>query len=420
MKYVRTFESFRNNKNSKVEPVNEEIFGAIGRFFSNMFKKAKEMINKTKGGAEIEQIYYNYLKLIDEQFAKQANVKLNLLSIAKGASKKNESMIFEAEEAVESETETAEDGTEEAGGADAKMTPDTLKQKNDLLVQIINKMKTTALSEMDGVLKKYGGAAKNPQLAVIIQTRKDQFDLDFMNAKISFLEKAGDKTMVSEITKQRDAVAKKIENSLKKVENVKPVEYKEGDQAYFLKKDKTKEEWDKLTDDEKKKPEEGKAAELVELLTISKVDGDKFSVKDSEGKEVEKTSDSLIKKKENTESDKEGVEYKEGDTVIFKRGDYKDNDGDKRWSELKDEDKKNPESDGIKKMIEDGLISIKKVEKVDGDLFTFKDKEGNDKKKNKSEILVVANGAQTKAEGQGEGQTKSEGQGEEKTEGEEK
>lgn len=365
MKYVRTFESFRNNNNSKVETVNEEILGAIGKFFSNMFKKAKEMINKTKGGQEVEEIYYKYLKLIDEQFSKQANVKLNLLSIAKGETK-NESMIFEAEEAVAAEgTETDTDS--EAVGTDAKMTPDTLKQKNDLLTQIVNKMKTTALSEMDAVLKKYGGSAKNPQLAVIIQTRKDQFDLDFMNAKISFLEKAGDKTMVSEITKQRDAVVKKIENSLKKVENVKPVEYKEGDQAYFLKKDKTKEEWDKLTDDEKKKPEEGKAAELVELLTISKVDGDKFSVKDSEGKEVEKTSDNLIKKKENTESDKD-VEYKEGDKVKYKRKDGSENqaeyvkiDGDDVT--LKTE--KNPNGFAIKKSNLLGKVEAEESEKTE-------------------------------------------------------
>ena len=35
-KYIKTFESFKNNKN---EPVNEEFLGAIGKWLGNMFKK---------------------------------------------------------------------------------------------------------------------------------------------------------------------------------------------------------------------------------------------------------------------------------------------------------------------------------------------------------------------------------------------
>ena len=56
MRYVKTFESF---KNKDIEPVNEEFLG-IFKAIGGMFKKAMGLIKATKGGEDVEKIYQNY------------------------------------------------------------------------------------------------------------------------------------------------------------------------------------------------------------------------------------------------------------------------------------------------------------------------------------------------------------------------
>ena len=379
MKYIKTFESHRTSKNT--ETVNEEFLGAIGKFFGNMFKKAKERINKTKGGNEVEAIYQKYLDLISKEFAKTAKVELNLAAAARenegtGAvpTKKKESldtegldMITEADDAPADETTEGEaPATPEV---DAKTAVAQLKSKKSVLDQIIKKLKDMALREMDAVLKKYGGGAANPQLEIIITAKKDQFDLDFMNAQISWLEKAGDKTESIAISKQRDVIAKKIEADYKDFDNKKAVAYKEGDNVIYLLQGKTKEEWTKLTDDEKKKPTEGNAAKIVGVHKISKIDGDKFTLLDKDDKPtIQKTGAEILGKAEG---------YKAGDVVIYKRGDFVKKDGQKQWDAIKQEDRSNPEAEAVKKMVDEKLIGSSSIEKVD---MGKKDKEISFKK----------------------------------------
>jgi hypothetical protein len=379
MKYIKTFESHRSSKNT--ETVNEEFLGAIGKFFGNMFKKAKERINKTKGGNEVEAIYQKYLDLISKEFAKTAKVELNLAAAARenegtGAvpKKKTESlniegldMINEADDAPADEP--AEGESPATPEVDAKTAVAQLKAKKGVLDQIIKKLKDMALREMDAVLKKYGGAAANPQLEIIITAKKDQFDLDFMNAQISWLEKAGDKTESIAISKQRDVIAKKIEADYKDFDNKKAVAYKEGDNVIYLLQGKTKEEWTKLTDDEKKKPTEGNAAKIVGVHKISKIDGDKFTLLDKDDKPtIQKTGAEILGKAEG---------YKAGDVVIYKRGDFVKKDGQKQWDAIKQEDRSNPEAEAVKKMVDGKLIGSSSIEKVD---MGKKDKEISFKK----------------------------------------
>jgi hypothetical protein len=102
-----------------------------------------------------------------------------------------------------------------------------------------------------------------------------------------------------------------------------------------------------------------------------------------------------------------GVEFKEGDTVVFKRDAFKENDGKKKWSELKDEDKQNAESEGLKKMMEDELVNVKKVERIEGEFFVFKGKDDKEFKKKKSEVIGLIKAKEGQAEGE-----KKEGQAE--------
>jgi hypothetical protein len=395
MKYIKTFESHRTSKNT--ETVNEEFLGAIGKFFGNMFKKAKERINKTKGGQEVEAIYQKYLDLISKEFAKTAKVELNLAAAARenegtAAVPKKESLnledsnvINEADDApaAEGDAPAAEGEAPAAPEVDAKTAVAQLKSKKTVLDQIIKKLKEMALKEMDTVLKKYGGAAANPQLEIIITAKKDQFDLDFMNAQISWLEKAGDKTESIAISKQRDVIAKKIEADYKDFDSKKAVAYKEGDNVIYLLQGKTKEEWTKLTDDEKKKPTEGNAAKIVGVHKISKIDGDKFTLLDKDDKPtIQKTGAEIVGKLG------AGFGYSVGDRVKYK--------------------------------MNDGGEAETVITKIEGDNWFFKGKDKELKKPFESIISKVKKGEEAKpeeAKTEGE-ETKTEGE-ETKTEGEE-
>jgi hypothetical protein len=399
MKYMKTYESFRNSKDafSEEEPVNE-IFGAIGRFFSNMFKKAGELIRKTKGGNEVDAIYNKYLTKLSDEFQKSAGVSLNLMAVEKqaeldGKSKPAEKPVEKPEAQKEGEaTQEGEVKKEslrfngnlikeaeevQAQSADVKMTPETLKQKKAILDQIVKKIKDMAIKEMDAVLKKLGGPAENPQLEAIISAKKDQFDLDFLNAQIKFLEESGDKTMVPNLVKQRDLISKKIEKTYKDMATLKAVKYESGDDVIYLLKGKTKDDWNKLTDDEKKKPTEGKAKEIVGIHTLDKIEGDKFTLLDKDGKPtIIKTGAEIVGKSEAPEG-AEKVDFKEGDTVKYKK--------------------------------KDGTENQAEVLKIDGDDVQLKtEKVPSGFAIKSSQILSVV----TKEEGkEGEGQEQKEGQG---------
>jgi hypothetical protein len=201
-----------------------------------------------------------------------------------------------------------------------------------------------ALKEMDTVLKKYGGAAANPQLEIIITAKKDQFDLDFMNAQISWLEKAGDKTESINISKQRDVIAKKIEADYKDFDSKKAIQYKEGDNVIYLLKDKKKEDYKA-----DKKPEE--QTDVVGVHKISKIEGDKFTLLDKDGNPtIVKTGAEILGKTE---------EYKVDDNVIYLLKDKNKEDYDP---------KKKPEE-------QKDVVGVHKISKITGDDFVLLDKD---------------------------------------------
>jgi len=403
MKYIKTFESHRNSKIVKTDkPINEEFLGALGKMIGNLFKKAKERINKTKGGIEVEAIYQKYLDMISKELSKAAKVDLNLTA----ATKNNENPEAATPEkpeagakpeagtptkpAVEPAVEPAKesfsikglnkineaDETDEVDAVDVKTAVDQLKTKKGVLDQIVKKLKDMAIKEMDAVLKKYGGASANPQLDIIITSKKDQFELDYLNAQINYLEKSGDKVESAAIAKQRDAIAKKIESDFKDFDTKKPVTYKEGDEVIYLLQGKKKEEYKA-----DKKPEE--QSDIVGVHKISKIEGDKFTLLDKEEKPtIIKTGAEIVGKVGGAEGTT--PEYKVGDTVIFTRKGFDK----KQWDAIKEEDR-NPENEAVKKMITDGLINSNKIEKIEGDVLSFKNTKGTIYTKNKQTILTI-------------------------------
>jgi hypothetical protein len=264
MKYIKKYESFKNNRS---ETVNEEFLGSLIGGIKNLFKKSQERTNKAKGGKEVETIYQKYLNMITTELAKTAQIDLNVAAASKG------------------DLPAAATATATTNDANAKLAVDTLKKKKAVMDQIVQRLKGTALKEMDAVLTKFGGAAANPQLKIIIDTKKDQFEMDYLNAQIGYLDKAGDKTMLATISKERDALSKSIEADFKDFDTAKPVIYAVGDTVIYKRdafKDANKEKWNSLTDDDKKKPTEGKikeleTAEAIGIKKISKIEGDKVS-----------------------------------------------------------------------------------------------------------------------------------------------
>lgn len=386
MKYIKRYESFKSETS---DSVNEEFLGKLLGGIKNLFKKGMERINKTKGGKEIEAIYQKYLKMIHDQLQKAAQVDLNIAAAAKGeeAAPQKGPMAAAAiqgkpGEAKESASYDSENRIFEADDANAKLAADTLKKKRAIMDQIVAKLKDQAAKEMAGVLDKFGGAAENPQLNAILQAKKDEFDMAYLNAQIAYLDAAGDKTMVAEISKRRDAVAKSIESKMKDFDSLKPIDYKEGDEVIYLLKGKKPEEYNRS-----KKPEDQK--NVVGVHKIVKIDGDEFTLEDEDGKPT------IIKKGEEIMGKVEGGaqgegEYKDGDTVIYLLKDKKK----EEWEALSDEEKAKP---GEGKAAE--IVGVKPIEKIDGDKVTFLDKDG------KPTILktlaeIVAKGEAPKAEGQ--------------------
>jgi hypothetical protein len=86
----------------------------------------------------------------------------------------------------------------------------------------------------------------------------------------------------------------------------------------------------------------------------------------------------------------EGGDYKVGDTVVYKREKFVQ----EEWDKITDDEKKKP-NEGKMKELQADQIGIKKISKIEGDKISF---EGADFTKEKGDILMKAE--EVKAEGQ--------------------
>jgi len=126
------------------------------------------------------------------------------------------------------------------------------------------------------------------------------------------------------------------------------------------------------------------AADWVNKILVVRLDKYLTEIKEED---VEKYLQS--KGKESPEAGPEGG-YKAGDTVIYKRGKFSDDE----WKKITDEEKKKPE-EGKMKEVQKEQIGIKKISKIEGDKVSFEDA---DFTKEKGDILMKTEAE--KAEGQ--------------------
>lgn len=271
MKYIRDFKNYKTNKGQQI---NEEfLFGLLGKLFG----KIKERINRTKGGKEIEAIYQKWLKVINTNVAKLGITELNIIN-------------------QQPDKPVAKPATKDE--ARAKALNDLLNKQKAKIEQVIEEAKKGATQEMEGVLGKMGGAAKNPQLDKIIKSKLLQFKIDVLNAEIAALTEVGDTASASNIQKLADTESKKVEETMKDFDTAVAVEFKVGDKVIYKRDKFVQADWDKLTPEDKKKTEEGKVKELmdkgqIEIKDISKIEGDTISF---DGADFTKTQDDLLLK----------------------------------------------------------------------------------------------------------------------------
>jgi hypothetical protein len=318
MKYVKSFESHKNSK--KQEPVNEELLGGVINFFKNLWNKAVAELEKLGDKPKQEDITnwiskntlnpaddsYMFKQQMDDFKKKPEANDQDCLTLVDGIlnpetgalgkqglqpmmdtlNKKYPPKQGETMHWIPADTQYVFQVIRNkaivqykfAGGpADGKVDP---KKINVDLKDVIHlpEFKKLLTAAVDGKKKKevtITWVEKNliPQLVKFEQAiTGDELDKNLEAKKITFTG-----------TGEGEVAA----------------DYKVGDTVVYKREKFVQEEWDKITDDEKKKPNEGKMKELqaeqIGIKKISKIEGDKISF---EGADFTKTMADLIMKSE--------------------------------------------------------------------------------------------------------------------------
>ena len=330
MKHIRKFESYRNNKNV----VNEGILGSVINFFKGMWGKAVEEIKKLGKNPSAEQVEgwmdknpmnpaddgYIFKPQMDEFKKKtEANEQdcldliQNLLDPETGclgksglqplydnilkSFGKDSPTIDIVRYYMETIRNRAIKDYKFAGGPDLKVGTDAKIDPKK-----INKdMKdTTHLPDFKKVILTAGQDAK----------KRKQICVDWV-----------EKTLLPRLDKYCAEVNDdQVDVYLKSINKEAPLgasDYVVGDTVIYKREKFVQADWDKLTDDDKKKPNEGKVKEITDkeeigMKKISKIEGDKISF---EGAEFTKTAGDILMK---VEAGAEGDESKKTAETLSK------------------------------------------------------------------------------------------------------
>jgi hypothetical protein len=312
MRYIKNYNKFKNT-----QPVNEELLGGILNFFKGMWNKAVGELQKLGKNPSMDQIDqwveknpFNpaddsyMLKSVMDEFKKQPSANDQacidlidtILNPETGALGKSGLQPFYDQLLkafgnnlqplnvityyMETIRNRAIKDYKYAGGPDLKVgvgqVLDVKKIKNYTLTDL------TTLPDLKKLLTTAGADDK----------KKRQSTIDWVEKTLLIrLQKYATEIKDEDVTKYLEA---------KGIEVSDAGDFKVGDTVIYKRdafKDK-KEDWDALTDDDKKKPTEGKikdleTAEAIGTKKISKIEGDKVSF---EGADFTKlTSDILMK-----------------------------------------------------------------------------------------------------------------------------
>lgn len=296
MRHIRTFESYRNFKKSDM--VNEELLGAAINFFKNMFNKAVEEVKKIGKNPNPEELEawidknplnpaddtYILKPIMDEFMKKPEANEQDCLDLIKN--------ILDPQVGAlgKQGLQTLYDGLLKAFGKDVP----TL----DIVKFYLETMRNRAIKDYKyagGPDLKVGTDAKVDDKKIIIDmkdtTHLPEFKKVILTAQQDNKKRkqlAADwvnKTLLVRLDKYLAEIPEEaVDNYLKTLGKEAPEgggDFKVGDNVIYKREKFNKDDWAKITDEEKKKPNEGKMKDLqkeqIGIKKISKIEGDKVS-----------------------------------------------------------------------------------------------------------------------------------------------
>ena len=332
MKYVKSFESHRNS--SKLEPVNEELFGGIINFFKGLWSKAMEELKKLGEDPDTAEVKdwiadnpfnpadNNYLfKNVMDEFRKKPEANdQDALTLVDSILNPETGVL--GKQGLAPLYENLKKAFPPQEGEPASSQYATFEYFfNTIRTKAIIQYKFAASTDGKVDPKKINIDLKDmthlPDVKKLLTAATD--GKKKKDAIVNWCEK----TLFPQLDKLADAITEEEVN--KNLESRKiPVPeagpeggYKVGDNVVYKREKFDQAKWDELTDDDKKKPNEGKMKELqvdgIGIKKISKIEGDKISF---EGAEFTKTMGDILMKTEEVKA--EGQE-----DLVKKLGDMK-------------------------------------------------------------------------------------------------
>jgi hypothetical protein len=332
MKYVKSFESHRNSK--KLEPVNEELLGGIFNFFKKLWNKAIAELDKLGENPKQEEVSQwvgtNALNPADDTFLFKQLVE----DFKKKTEANDQDALTLVDSILNPETGSlGKQGLQPMMDALNKKYPPKKGETLHWLPADIQYILQTIRNKAIVQYKFAGGPADGK-----VDPTKINIDLKDMN-HLPDVKKL--LTAATDGQKKKEAILNWVEKTLftqlstfeksitiedlnKNLENLKityggePEEgYKVGDNVVYKREKFDQAKWDELTDDDKKKPEEGKMKELqaeaIGIKKISKIEGDNISF---EGADFTKTMGDILMKTEEVKAEGQ-------DDLVKKLGDMK-------------------------------------------------------------------------------------------------
>ena len=308
MKYIRSFESHKKFSKKVEEPVNEELLGGVINFFKNLWNKAIAELDKLGDKPSQDQvtkwISKNTLNPADDSYM----FKQQMDDFKKKPEANDQDCLTLVDGILNPETGAlGKQGLQPMMEALNKKYPPKKGEPMHWLPADVEYIFTTIRNKSIVQYKFAGGPADGKvDPKKILVDLKDTTHLPDVKklltaatdgkkkkeAIINWVEK----TLIPQLVKFEQAVtgeeldknleAKKITFTGSEEGQEGAGDFKVGDMVIYKREKFNQEEWDKLTDDEKKKPEEGKMKELqkeqIGIKKISKIEGDKVSFEDAD------------------------------------------------------------------------------------------------------------------------------------------
>jgi len=325
MKYIKTFESHRKLKNT--EPVNEELLGGVINFFKNLWNKAIAELDKLGANPKQEDITKwistNTLNPADDSYM----FKQQMEEFKKRPEANDQDCLTLVDGILNPETGAlGKQGLKPMLDALNKKYPPKKGEPMNWLPAdtqyVFETIRNKAIAQYKFAGGPTDGKVDPKKINVDLKDTTHLPDVKKLLAAANDGKKKKDaiinwveKTLIPQLVKFEKAITT---DELNKNLEAKKItfggagaaqDYKVGDTVVYKRDKFDQAKWDALTDDDKKKTNEGKMKELqtdeIGIKKISKIEGDKVSF---EGADFTKTIADILMKAEGEVEKAEGQE----------------------------------------------------------------------------------------------------------------